>query len=153
VDTICGIGLPELVILALVGFVVVGPQRSRELALQIGRLMRRVMKSAWWKEFNQVATAIRDLPTTLVRMAELEDELRTVRSELDKATHIDFNDPQSASSADRPEPTIAPSRDPWGVANQGPLPPAPGVVPPPGVTPAPGVSTPPPTDSEQNDHV
>jgi len=141
VDTICGIGLPELVILALVGFVVVGPQRSRELALQLGRLLRQVMKSGWWKEFNQVASAIRDLPTTLVRMAELEDELRTVRTELDKATHIDLNQPTPFEG--KPTPTNDPSLDPWGVMTQSPPPPPPA---------SPSDTIQPPTDSEQNDN-
>lgn len=142
-DTICGIGLPELIILALVGFVVVGPDRSRDLALQLGRLLRRVMKSAWWKEFNQVAAAIRDLPTTLVRMAELEDELKTVRSELDRATHIDFSQPGGSPLGTPGTPTNDPSLDPWGVMTQSPPPPAPA---------SPSDSTPPPTDSEQTDH-
>jgi Sec-independent protein translocase protein TatA len=141
VDTICGIGLPELIILALVGFVVVGPDRSRDLALQLGRLLRRAMKSAWWKEFNQVASAIRDLPTTLVRMAELEDELKTVRTELDRATHIDFSQP--APFEGQTTPTNDPSLDPWGVMTQSPPPPAPA---------SPPESTPSPTDSEQTDN-
>lgn len=81
-DTLCGIGLPELIILSLLGFIVVGPERSREVALSLGRLLRTVIKSEWWRDVNQIAQAIRDLPTTLVRMAELEETLKRTEQEL-----------------------------------------------------------------------
>jgi Sec-independent protein translocase protein TatA len=81
-DTLCGIGLPELVVLALLGFVLIGPERSREVALSLGRTLRTVLKSEWWQEINRVAKAIRDLPNTLVRMAELEDALKETEREL-----------------------------------------------------------------------
>ena len=145
-DTICGIGLPELIVLALVAFVVVGPERTRELALQMGRLLRRVMRSSWWKEFNQVAGAIRDLPTTLVRMAELEDELKNVRSDLERATHFDTGQPSTPGAQTQP-PGIDLSKDPWGVGAQLPPPPPPGAPSEP-----PSQSVNPPADSEQSDH-
>lgn len=138
-----------MIIMALVAFVVVGPERSRELALQLGRLLRRVMKSGWWKEFNQVAAAIRDLPTTLVRMAELEDELKTVRTDLERATHFDTPRPGGgAPGQPAPSPTIDFSNDPWGVGAQPPPPPPPGAP----VAPQPDDTAPPPDDSEQNQH-
>jgi Sec-independent protein translocase protein TatA len=120
VDTVCGIGLPELIILALVGFVVIGPDRSRDMALSTGRFLRKVMKSPWWREFNQVTSALRDLPTTLVRMAELEDTLRSVRTDLDRASHIDFNQTMGTPSVDSSTPVVDPARDPWGIATQPP---------------------------------
>ena len=145
-DTVCGIGLPELIVLALVAFVVVGPERSRELALQAGRLLRRVMKSGWWKEFNQVAGAIRDLPTTLVRMAELEDELKTVRSDLERATHFDVPQPGVPPGVQPEQPIIDIAKDPWGVGAQ-PQPPAPDAPSEP-----PSNSILPPADSEHSDN-
>jgi Sec-independent protein translocase protein TatA len=134
-DTICGIGLPELIILALVGFVVVGPDRSRQLALSLGRFLRTVLKSPWWKEFRQVSTALRDLPTTLVRMAELEDELKTVRTDLNRATRIDFNRTMGVPENGEGMPGPDPNHDPWGVGTQPPpSPPSPSQ---PGEPPAP----------------
>jgi Sec-independent protein translocase protein TatA len=112
VDTLCGLGLPELLVLAVVGFVVIGPQRSRELALTLGRWLRKLMMSAWWREFNDVAGALRDLPNTLVRMADLEDEVRRVQDDLNKATNPDLlmNPPKAAS--------MPPSENPWGVPQE-----------------------------------
>ncbi len=118
-DTLCGIGLPELIILALLGFVVIGPERSQEVALKAGRLLRQIMTSTWWREFNQVATAIRDLPTTLVRMAEIEEankELREALSEIEQGTNIDFNQRPIPGARPTARPgTVA--TDPWGIRN------------------------------------
>jgi Sec-independent protein translocase protein TatA len=117
VDTLCGIGLPELIILALLGFVVVGPERSQDVALRAGRFLRTVMRSNWWREFNQVADALRNLPNTLVRMAELEETqaaLRRSMEEIEEEINLDIM------------PTIAPRNapagsdvitDPWGIRN------------------------------------
>jgi Sec-independent protein translocase protein TatA len=117
VDTLCGIGLPELIILALLGFVVVGPERSQDVALRAGRFLRNIMRSSWWHEFNQVADALRNLPNTLVRMAELEETqaaLRRSMEEIEEEINLDM------------APTISPRigplgadviTDPWGIRN------------------------------------
>ncbi len=110
-DTLCGIGLPELIILALLGFVVIGPERSRDVALKAGRLLRQVMTSAWWREASQVATAIRNLPTTLVRMAELEETQAILQRTLHEIEGDLGQIPQPGTA---PESTEI-SADPWGI--------------------------------------
>ena len=117
-DTLCGVGLPELIILFLIGFVVIGPERSQEVALIVGRWLRSLMTSSWWKEFNQITNSIRNLPTTLVRMAELEEaqaDINRAMGEISQATSISTfnltgNEPSSAAG----EETIT---DPWGIRN------------------------------------
>ena len=108
-DTLCGIGLPELIILALLGFVVIGPERSKDVALRAGRFLRSIMKSPWWRDFNQVAQSLRDLPTTLVRMAELEEaqaELSKTVRDIGSEASIDFG-------------TETRQSNPWGLPKQG----------------------------------
>jgi Sec-independent protein translocase protein TatA len=115
-DTLCGIGLPELIILALLGFVVIGPERSRETALQAGRWLRTLMKSPWWREFNQITDSIRNLPTTLVRMAELEEtqqELQRTLSDIERDAKVDINQRPAPTSAASPAEET--SEDPWGI--------------------------------------
>jgi len=110
VDTLCGIGLPEMIILALLGFVVIGPERSQDLALRTGRFLRTVMRSAWWREFNQMAGALRDLPNTLVRMAELEEaqaELKRSMQEIEQEVNVDFGRGNQQGAI----------TDPWGIQN------------------------------------
>jgi Sec-independent protein translocase protein TatA len=109
-DTLCGVGLPELIIVALMGFVVIGPDRSRDLALKLGRMLSRVMRSPWFAEFQQITDALRNLPTTLVRMAELEEaqaDIQRTISDIEHDTRIDVDlgsDKQGIS-------------DPWGIRN------------------------------------
>jgi len=103
---VCGLGGPELVILALLLFVVFGPQRTREVALAAGRFLRRLMQSEWWTDFMRMVDEIRDLPATLVRMAELEEtqaELEKTVSELKGGLDLD------------PERDV--TTDPWGIEN------------------------------------
>ncbi len=153
-DTLCGIGLPELVILALLGFVLVGPERSQEVALTAGRWLSRIMRSPWWKDLTQMTGALRDLPNTLVRMAELEEaqaDLKKTLQEIEQGTEINLNErvPQEpgqplVSSPDpwnirgasgSPAPTVAPTRPRAGQD-----------VPAESVPPAPGEATEPPAD-------
>lgn len=112
-DTFCGLGLPELIIIALLGFVLIGPDRTRELALQFGRILRRVMKSPWWREFNQVTDAMRNLPTTLVRMAELEEtqaELQRELGDIERQTRAGLDLTADARTTASKQPA-----NPWGI--------------------------------------
>jgi Sec-independent protein translocase protein TatA len=113
-DTLCGVGLPELLILALVSFVVIGPQRSKELAISTGRLLGRAMRSSWWREFSDVSSAIRNLPQTLVRMAELEETQADLRRSLSQMQTEDRPDAPAPPAA-RPDPA-EPGADPWGIS-------------------------------------
>jgi Sec-independent protein translocase protein TatA len=103
---VCGLGGPELVILALLLFVVFGPERTREVALAAGRFLGKLMKSEWWADFTRMVDEIRNLPTTLVRMAELEEaqaELEKTVSELRGELDSDLEQDVKV--------------DPWGIEN------------------------------------
>ena len=103
---VCGLGGPELVIVALLLFVVFGPERTREVALAAGRFLGKLMKSEWWTDFMRMVDEIRNLPATLVRMAELEEtqaELEKTVSELKGELDLD------------PERNV--KVDPWGIEN------------------------------------
>lgn len=88
-DTLCGLGLPEIILILLLSFALIGPERTQEVALNAGRLLRRVVRSDWWREVNEITRAMKDLPTTLVRMAEIEEtqkELRETMREINDLT-------------------------------------------------------------------
>ena len=111
---ICGIGGPELLILALLAFVVIGPERTRQVAVEAGRLLRKEMRSEWWAEFNQMAHTLRNLPATLVHLAELEEvqaqlqrSLEDIRGQIDLGTVPGKPKPVRREVVD----------DPWGIAN------------------------------------
>lgn len=117
-DTLCGVGLPELLILALLGFVLIGPERSRDVALKAGRLLSSVMKSEWWQEFNDITRAIRNLPTTLVRMAELEEtqaDIQRAMGDINQGTRFDSDSAAPAQA----------NSNPWGIKTPAAAPPSP----------------------------
>lgn len=120
-DTLCGVGLPELIVLALIGFVVIGPERSREVALTAGRWLRNLTTSAWWKDFNQVSRALRDLPNTLVRMAEIEEaqaELVGIQADLRRELDTISTGVGNLEGESLTPPTIQDViTDPWGIRN------------------------------------
>jgi Sec-independent protein translocase protein TatA len=142
-DTLCGVGLPELVILALLGFVVIGPEHSREVALKLGRFIRKLTTSGSWGEFNQIIAAMRDLPGALVRMAELEEtqaELQRTVSEIDRASsqlRFGTDGPQT------PTAEAAPPANPWGIER-----PATDTAPAPAAEEEPQEPLPPPDDNQ-----
>ncbi len=109
-DTLCGVGLPELILLTLLSFVLIGPERSQEVGLKVGRFLRSIVLSPWWREFNEIASAIKNLPTTLMRMSSeiegFQSELERTTEDINRATRpINIGDKQ------------APSSNPWGIEN------------------------------------
>lgn len=106
---ICGLGAPEMIIIALMSYVVLGPERTRSTALDAGRLLRRVMRSVWWRDFSRLARDLRDLPNTLVRLAELEE----MQAELQK----NVSEIQKEVTFDLPSTGDAIATDPWGIEN------------------------------------
>lgn len=117
-DTVCGIGLPELIILALLGFILIGPERTREVALQAGRLLRKVTGSDIWTETQEFYQFVRDLPNRLMSMAEeLEDvqsEINETKRQIDEQLRFDDTSPDSKSGGSGQKEVI---EDPWGIRN------------------------------------
>lgn len=103
---VCGVGGPEILIFVMLLFVVFGPDRSKEVALAAGRFLRQVMRSEWWKDLTRLTREIRNLPTTLVRLAELEETQAELEKTLaDIQGEIDLNLERDVKT------------DPWGIEN------------------------------------
>lgn len=103
---VCGVGGPEILIFVTLLFVVFGPERSKEVALAAGRFLRQLMRSEWWKDLTRLTREIRNLPTTLVRLAELEETQAELEKSLaDIRGEIDLNLERDLSG------------DPWGIEN------------------------------------
>ena len=94
---ILGIGAPELVFIVIIALIVLGPKDMQKTGRTIGRWLNQLVQSDSWKAFQQTSREIRNLPTNLMREANLE--LAETEKELRKAT--DFRTPAPASSANR----------------------------------------------------
>ena len=91
---ILGIGAPELVFVIIIALIVLGPKDMQKAGRTIGRWLNQLIRSDGWKAFQQTSREIRNLPTSLMREANLE--LAETEKELRKAT--DFRTALPASS-------------------------------------------------------
>ena len=100
---IFGIGAPELVFVIIIALIVLGPKDMQKAGRTIGRWLNQLIRSDGWKAFQQTSREIRNLPTNLMREANME--LAETEKEIRKAT--DFRFPSSASSPSRVPPQPA----------------------------------------------
>lgn len=75
-----GLGLPEIVFILLLLLLLFGPQDLARNGRAVGRFLNRLVRSPEWKILSETGKTIRDLPTRLMREANLEDITRTVDS-------------------------------------------------------------------------
>lgn len=77
-----GVGPLELIFLLLIIFLVLGPKDIQATGKKIGTLLNSVQKSEIWRSITIVTSEMRDLPTTLIREAELEDTKQELEQDL-----------------------------------------------------------------------
>jgi sec-independent protein translocase protein TatB len=104
---IFGIGTSELIFILLIAIIVLGPKDMQKAGKTVGRWLNRMMKSDGWRAFQRASREIRNLPTNLMREANLE-ELKEM--DRDIRNNIDPRPPQPpVSRPPRPRP---PSNNP-----------------------------------------
>ncbi len=81
-----GIGPLELLFIFLIILLVMGPEDMQRTARTLGRWLRRVMTSPYWRSFTHTTQELRQLPTRLAREAGLEEDLREVQEGIEAAT-------------------------------------------------------------------
>ena len=91
-----GVGVPELIFIAILALIFVGPQRLPEVMGQIGRTVRELRRQAsevtrsFTEEFDDIRTEYRDLRTDMTNVREqvraenaaLQENLRAANAEL-----------------------------------------------------------------------
>jgi Sec-independent protein translocase protein TatA len=75
---ILGIGPMELFFILIIAIVVLGPKDMVKAGRTLGRFMRDVVKSDYYRALVSSSREIKDLPTRLIREANLEDDLKEV---------------------------------------------------------------------------
>lgn len=73
-----GIGPLELVFIVLIAIVLLGPTDMLKAARTVGRVLRTMFTSEGWREMRRSMNTLRNLPTSMMREAGLEDDLRTI---------------------------------------------------------------------------
>lgn len=123
---ILGIGTQELIFILLIAIIVLGPKDMQKAGKTVGRWLNRMMRSDGWRAFQRASREIRNLPTNLMREANLDD-LRNMDQEIRNS--IDPRPPRPP----RPQPPANQAAPPPQQESANPEPPAdaePGAPPP-----------------------
>lgn len=70
---IFGVGPLEIVLILLLGILVLGPEGMVEAGRKLGKFMRQVVTSQWWRGVQDGVNEVQNLPYRLMREAELEE--------------------------------------------------------------------------------
>jgi Sec-independent protein translocase protein TatA len=76
---IFGIGPLEFIFILLIAFIVLGPKDIAKTGRTIGRLLRKVVTSQWWRTFRHASREISQLPYTLMREASIEEASNSLK--------------------------------------------------------------------------
>ena len=76
---ILGIGPLEIVLVLILALIVLGPQGMVEMSRKIGRWIRKLVRSPFWKDITTAQREVSDLPRKLVREAGLEEVKASLR--------------------------------------------------------------------------
>lgn len=101
---ILGIGPSELVFVVIIALIVLGPKDMQKAGRTIGQWLNRLVKSEGWKVFQQTSRELRNLPTNLMREANMD--LKEAEDDIRRAI-----DPRSKPLASSPSPSLPPSEE------------------------------------------
>ena len=93
---ILGIGASEFLFIVIIAIIVLGPKDMQKAGKTIGRWLNRLIHSDGWKVFQKTSAEIRNLPTNLMREANLD--MRATEKDILKAMDFKLNAPASTPS-------------------------------------------------------
>lgn len=108
---ILGIGPLELLFVALIAIIVLGPRDLARIARSSGRFLNKVYRSEVWGTLTRASRDIRNLPNKLAREAALEELDETLRRGPTTGKKLPNKDLQEELGAWRPS-TDAPPSEP-----------------------------------------
>ncbi len=73
-----GVGPLELIFIILIALVLLGPADMLKAAQTTGRILRTLFTSEGWREIQRSMSTLRNLPTSMMREAGLEEDIRTI---------------------------------------------------------------------------
>lgn len=68
-----GIGPSELVFIVIIAIIILGPKDMQKAGRTVGRWLNRFIRSDGYKALQRASREIRNLPTTLMREANMEE--------------------------------------------------------------------------------
>lgn len=77
---ILGIGPLEFFFILLIALIVLGPNDMVKAGRTIGRFLNKLVKSPTWKTLQKATQEIRQIPTNLMKEANLEEVIKDIPS-------------------------------------------------------------------------
>jgi sec-independent protein translocase protein TatB len=102
---VLGIGPSELVMVVLIALIVLGPRDMQKAGRTLGQWLNALVHSDSWKVVQKTSHELRNLPTNLMREANLEmikteaDIRKAIRTQSTPSNPGDPNPPEHASVA------------------------------------------------------
>ena len=94
---ILGIGAPELIFIVILALIVLGPKDMQKAGKTIGIWLNQLVNSDGWRAFQRTSREIRNLPTSLMRSANL-DELKETGRDIHNAIDPNWDQRQPPRS-------------------------------------------------------
>jgi Sec-independent protein translocase protein TatA len=98
---ILGIGVPEIIFILLLAFIILGPKDMQKIGRTAGKWLRDFVRSDMWKVFRDTSDEIRNIPTRLMREAnveELKKEVQDVQKDLKNSVEAQTKEIKEAKS-------------------------------------------------------
>ncbi len=95
---IFNVGALELVFILLIAFIVLGPKKAVKAAADVGRWVRKLASSEFWRELVMMSKEIQDLPNKMMDEVEIQktiDDIERSTSEVNqsiKKTNTGFHE-------------------------------------------------------------
>jgi sec-independent protein translocase protein TatB len=78
---ILGIGPLEFFFVVLIALIVLGPRDMAKAGRTVGRILRNIVQSDTWRAVQAISKDMRNLPTRLMREANLEEDVKLLQVE------------------------------------------------------------------------
>jgi sec-independent protein translocase protein TatB len=115
---ILGVGAPELLFIIIIAIIVLGPRDMQKAGRTIGRFLNKLVHSEGWRVFQKTSAEMRNLPTRLMREANLD--MQETDKEIRKALDMQKTDREIRNALDvRQKPAVSPSRRNLTPSNEG----------------------------------
>jgi sec-independent protein translocase protein TatB len=107
---ILGVGAPELLFIIIIAIIILGPRDMQKAGKTIGRFLNKLIRSDGWQMFQKTSAEMRNLPTRLMREANLEmqEAEKDIRKAIDMRQKTGSGLSQNVTPSNPPENSIQP---------------------------------------------
>lgn len=112
---ILGIGPSELIFIVIIAIIILGPKDMQKAGKTVGRWLNGFIRSDGWKALQRASKEIRNLPTNLMREANMEEFQslgKEIRQSIDPRTQASaYKTSHSSQPSNPPEASTQPEPD------------------------------------------